>query len=68
LVPAPEIMAVMADVYVKANTGKGLTARESMEEAVLELYFELEKRGHADGAHLIAAIVLGWQWRNEVTR
>jgi hypothetical protein len=66
--PAPEIMRAMADAYVKANTGKGLTAHEAMGLAVNELLLGLQKRGHHDAANLITTVVLGWEWRNEVTR
>jgi hypothetical protein len=68
IVPAPEIMKAMADAYVKANTGKGLTARQSMEAAVGALSLGLQKRGHYEAASLIATVVMGWEFRNEVTR
>jgi hypothetical protein len=65
---APEILKAMASAYVKANTGKGMTSHEAMELAVNELLLGLQKRGHYDASNLIAAVVLGWEWRNEVTR
>jgi hypothetical protein len=65
---APEILKAMADAYVKANTGKGLSAHEAMGLAVNELLLGLSKRGHHDAANLITTVVLGWEWRNEVTR
>ena len=63
-----EVLGAMADAYVKANTGKGLTARESMTFALDKLLEALRKRGHHEEASLILDIAMNTGLRDVVTR